>query len=102
MDFHLDTSWCPVCDRQILPKRFLIPVAQHSPPAPAPPPSSPRSISREFFFLSIQTRSMNHLYYKQPNPTRILAVLQKMPLSVPRLAVLFMVQVASSQMVHSS
>jgi hypothetical protein len=36
-----DTSWCPVCDRQILPKRFLVPVAPPPPPPPAPPPSSP-------------------------------------------------------------
>lgn len=38
-----DTSWCPVCDRQIQPKRFLVPVAPPPIPAPAPPPSSPHS-----------------------------------------------------------
>ncbi|RDB17853.1 hypothetical protein Hypma_000847 [Hypsizygus marmoreus] len=38
-----DTSWCPVCDRQIQPKRFQVAVPQPTPPAPtpAPPPSSP-------------------------------------------------------------
>ncbi|KAF8895375.1 hypothetical protein BD779DRAFT_1608967 [Infundibulicybe gibba] len=41
MDF--DTSWCPVCDRQIIPKRFQVPVPPPPPPAPAPPPSSPQS-----------------------------------------------------------
>ncbi|KAI0322000.1 hypothetical protein OF83DRAFT_1050165 [Amylostereum chailletii] len=38
----LDTSWCPVCSRQILPKRFLVPVypsATQPQQAPAPPPS---------------------------------------------------------------
>ncbi|KAI0304468.1 hypothetical protein B0F90DRAFT_1809285 [Multifurca ochricompacta] len=41
---HLDTSWCPVCSRQILPKRYLVPVSQQPSipaPIPAPPPSSP-------------------------------------------------------------
>lgn len=41
---HLDTSWCPVCSRHILPKRYLVPVApQPSDPSPipGPPPSSP-------------------------------------------------------------
>ncbi|KDQ62510.1 hypothetical protein JAAARDRAFT_44845 [Jaapia argillacea MUCL 33604] len=41
MDPSLDTSWCPVCDRQIIPKRFSVPV--HPQPSPAPPPSSPSS-----------------------------------------------------------
>lgn len=38
-----DTSWCPVCDRQILPKRLLVPVLPQTapPPPPPPPPSSP-------------------------------------------------------------
>ncbi|KAI0300331.1 hypothetical protein BC826DRAFT_1102385 [Russula brevipes] len=38
---HLDTSWCPNCSRQILPKRYLVPGTQQPPPIPAPPPSSP-------------------------------------------------------------
>ncbi|KAI9465548.1 hypothetical protein BJY52DRAFT_1113686 [Lactarius psammicola] len=41
---HLDTSWCPVCSRQILPKRYLVPVTQqlsNPTPIPGPPPSSP-------------------------------------------------------------
>ncbi|KAF8272167.1 hypothetical protein EI94DRAFT_1697541 [Lactarius quietus] len=41
---HLDTSWCPVCSRQILPKRYLVPATQqpsNPAPIPAPPPSSP-------------------------------------------------------------
>ncbi|KAH9049971.1 hypothetical protein EDB84DRAFT_1637782 [Lactarius hengduanensis] len=39
---HLDTSWCPVCSRQILPKRYQVPVTQqpsNPTPLPAPPPS---------------------------------------------------------------
>ncbi|KAI0055591.1 hypothetical protein BV25DRAFT_1842871 [Artomyces pyxidatus] len=46
---HLDTSWCPVCSRQILPKRYLVPVLPipNPHPAPAPPPSSPSSASPE-------------------------------------------------------
>ncbi|KAG5730762.1 hypothetical protein E4T56_gene3491 [Termitomyces sp. T112] len=34
---HQDTSWCPVCDRAIQPKRLQLPVPQQ----PAPPPPSP-------------------------------------------------------------
>ncbi|GJJ13426.1 hypothetical protein Clacol_007680 [Clathrus columnatus] len=46
----MDPSWCPGCDRLILPKRFLVPVnppasdnqpsQQQSPPPPPPPPAS--------------------------------------------------------------
>jgi len=44
MDMHFDESWCPVCDRQIVPKRYTVPVLpQPQQPAPAPPPSSPSS-----------------------------------------------------------
>ncbi|THH14136.1 hypothetical protein EW146_g6155 [Bondarzewia mesenterica] len=45
---HLDTSWCPVCGRHILPKRYTVPVQPSKPPQPtipAPPPSSPTSPS---------------------------------------------------------
>ncbi|KAL4080658.1 hypothetical protein J3A83DRAFT_4184655 [Scleroderma citrinum] len=38
MDFHYDEAWCPVCDRQIMPKRTTIAVQQ--PPPPSPPPSA--------------------------------------------------------------
>ncbi|KAH9936196.1 uncharacterized protein B0H18DRAFT_867917, partial [Fomitopsis serialis] len=40
MDIAFDTTWCPVCSRQILPKRYYVPI---NPPqqAPAAPPSSP-------------------------------------------------------------
>ncbi|KAH7912556.1 hypothetical protein BJ138DRAFT_1004241 [Hygrophoropsis aurantiaca] len=46
MDMQFDESWCPACDRQIMPKRFLVPVAPPPPPpqqqlSPAAPPSSP-------------------------------------------------------------
>ncbi|KZP07871.1 hypothetical protein FIBSPDRAFT_939291 [Athelia psychrophila] len=34
----LDTAWCPVCSREIAPKRYQVPIA---PPMPAQPPSSP-------------------------------------------------------------
>ncbi|KAI0786205.1 hypothetical protein C8Q75DRAFT_794239 [Abortiporus biennis] len=33
-------AWCPVCTRQIIPKRYQVPV---TPATPAPPPSSPTS-----------------------------------------------------------
>ncbi|KZT73891.1 hypothetical protein DAEQUDRAFT_761842 [Daedalea quercina L-15889] len=39
MDIAFDTTWCPVCSRQILPKRYYVPIN----PAPAVPPSSPTS-----------------------------------------------------------
>ncbi|EIN12526.1 hypothetical protein PUNSTDRAFT_141205 [Punctularia strigosozonata HHB-11173 SS5] len=37
----LDTSWCPVCSRQILPKRYTITIPAAPAQAPAAPPSSP-------------------------------------------------------------
>ncbi|KAH8096994.1 hypothetical protein BXZ70DRAFT_1065753 [Cristinia sonorae] len=45
MDIPFDSSWCPICSRQILPKRFQVPIAPPPvlAPAPAPPPSSPVS-----------------------------------------------------------
>lgn len=39
-DISFDTTWCPVCSRQILPKRYYVPI-QPQPQAPAVPPSSP-------------------------------------------------------------
>jgi hypothetical protein len=38
-----DTAWCPACDRQIQPKRTLVPITPTTPPTPAPPPSSPQA-----------------------------------------------------------
>lgn len=71
---HLDTSWCPVCDRQIIPKRYLVPVTPIAPPAPAPPPSSPQ-LSRKSFvaFLFLQTRPLSlsrNLAQKSDSTTR--------------------------------
>ncbi|KAH9949843.1 hypothetical protein B0H21DRAFT_70272 [Amylocystis lapponica] len=45
MDIAFDTTWCPVCNRQILPKRTYVPIVPQPAPvaAPAPPPSSPSS-----------------------------------------------------------
>ncbi|EIW81000.1 hypothetical protein CONPUDRAFT_165236 [Coniophora puteana RWD-64-598 SS2] len=47
MDF--DESWCPVCDRQIMPKRYQVPIPPPQPEQPAAPltapPSSPSSSS---------------------------------------------------------
>ncbi|KAG1885062.1 hypothetical protein F4604DRAFT_149514 [Suillus subluteus] len=40
MDIHFDEAWCPVCDRQIMPKRFTVPVIpQPQEPTPVPTPS---------------------------------------------------------------
>ncbi|KAI6099551.1 hypothetical protein EDD16DRAFT_1717823 [Pisolithus croceorrhizus] len=36
MDVHYDEAWCPVCDRQIIPKRYTVPV-QQQPPKEDPP-----------------------------------------------------------------
>ncbi|KAH9179186.1 hypothetical protein EDB89DRAFT_779708 [Lactarius sanguifluus] len=47
---HLDTSWCPVCSRQILPKRYQVPVTQqpsNPTPLPAPPPSPSSPITSD-------------------------------------------------------
>ncbi|KAJ3489985.1 hypothetical protein NLI96_g1741 [Meripilus lineatus] len=41
MDIAFDACYCPVCTREILPKRIQVPVAPPTPPSPAPPPSSP-------------------------------------------------------------
>ncbi|KAF9488679.1 hypothetical protein BDN71DRAFT_1435968 [Pleurotus eryngii] len=42
--FDLDTRWCPVCDRQIQPKRYCVPITaindDDKPSALSPPPSS--------------------------------------------------------------
>lgn len=39
MDEHLDTSWCPVCDKLILPRRYAVAIEPPpQPPALAPPP----------------------------------------------------------------
>ncbi|GBE84837.1 hypothetical protein SCP_0700170 [Sparassis crispa] len=40
MDLDFDTTWCPVCSRQIVPKRIHVPI---QPPQPPPLPSSPTS-----------------------------------------------------------
>ena len=39
MDIHYDEAWCPVCDRQIMPKRYTVavPLQQQQPPARSPP-----------------------------------------------------------------
>ncbi|KAH9997943.1 hypothetical protein BJV77DRAFT_1058872 [Russula vinacea] len=44
---HLDTSWCPVCSRQILPKRYLVPLAPIPSryPPPHPEDTSPTRLS---------------------------------------------------------
>ncbi|KIP08597.1 hypothetical protein PHLGIDRAFT_117103 [Phlebiopsis gigantea 11061_1 CR5-6] len=56
MDIAFDTTWCPVCSRQILPKRIQVPIQPPSeqpqppqqPPAttPAPPPTTPTAPPR--------------------------------------------------------
>ncbi|KAG1770882.1 hypothetical protein EV702DRAFT_1202209 [Suillus placidus] len=43
MDIHFDEAWCPVCDRQIMPKRYTVPVLpqpQELTPVPTPSPAS--------------------------------------------------------------
>lgn len=56
-DLPFDSSWCPVCSRQILPKRITVPVGapattqqQQLPPTTPAPPPSPTTSSK--FFLS--------------------------------------------------
>ncbi|KAI9573634.1 hypothetical protein HD554DRAFT_2013125 [Boletus coccyginus] len=41
MDMNYEESWCPTCDRQIMPKRFTVSVAQPPPEQPPAPPSAP-------------------------------------------------------------
>ncbi|KIJ17772.1 hypothetical protein PAXINDRAFT_9714 [Paxillus involutus ATCC 200175] len=45
MDMNYEESWCPVCDRQIMPKRFTVPVSQPQPEQPAAPQAPPTSPS---------------------------------------------------------
>ncbi|KAH9851788.1 hypothetical protein C2E23DRAFT_869184 [Lenzites betulinus] len=45
VDIPFDSVWCPVCSRQIVPKRISLPVPQPA-PAPAAPASSPSSNSK--------------------------------------------------------
>lgn len=45
VDIPFDSIWCPVCSRQIVPKRIHVPVQPHPTPAP---PASPNA-SREHF-----------------------------------------------------
>jgi hypothetical protein len=58
MDMNYEESWCPVCDRQIMPKRFTVPVSQpqpEQPAAPQAPPTSPssRKSRRRLFTLGV-------------------------------------------------
>lgn len=47
MDIHLDTSWCPVCDKAIMPKRFVVPIPSQTPePIPQQPPAPPARASQ--------------------------------------------------------
>lgn len=47
MDEHLDTSWCPVCDKLILPRRYAVAIEPPpQPPALAPPPLLRQSSGR--------------------------------------------------------
>lgn len=58
MDMNYEESWCPTCDRQIMPKRFTVSVAQPPPEQPPAPPSAPAdSTSRKP--LSILGLSLN-------------------------------------------
>ncbi|KAL0961317.1 hypothetical protein HGRIS_006275 [Hohenbuehelia grisea] len=50
-EMDLDTCWCPVCDKQIQPKRFQVPITNQpndeQATAPPPPPSSPQDEPRK-------------------------------------------------------
>lgn len=43
-DIHLDTSWCPVCDCAILPKRYTVPINPPAPQQPLPPSTSSNAV----------------------------------------------------------
>ncbi|KAG2155967.1 uncharacterized protein EDB93DRAFT_1101727 [Suillus bovinus] len=45
MDIHFDEAWCPVCDRQIMPKRYTVPVLPQTQELTPVPTSSPASSS---------------------------------------------------------
>lgn len=45
MDAHFDEAWCPVCDRQIMPKRYTVPVLPQPQELTPVPTSSPASSS---------------------------------------------------------
>lgn len=61
MDIAFDTIWCPVCSRQILPKRLYIPINPPSPQLqntnPLAPPPSPTSCKSPYIpFISYRHR----------------------------------------------
>ncbi|KAI0349130.1 hypothetical protein OH77DRAFT_160346 [Trametes cingulata] len=46
MDIPFDSVWCPVCARQIVPKRLHVPVQQQQQPTSPAPPASPTTPSK--------------------------------------------------------
>ncbi|KAI0632248.1 hypothetical protein C8Q77DRAFT_1074280 [Trametes polyzona] len=46
VDIPFDSVWCPVCSRQIVPKRISLPVPAQPTPAPAPP-AAPATHSKQ-------------------------------------------------------
>jgi hypothetical protein len=71
---HLDTSWCPVCSRQILPKRYLVPLPHHPSnptPIPAPPPSSPAALGWFTHPLSLLIPFPHTPHAEDSSPTRL-------------------------------
>ncbi|TDL16619.1 hypothetical protein BD410DRAFT_616776 [Rickenella mellea] len=66
MDEHLDTSWCPVCERLILPKRYTVPVAPVAPPVP-PQPIRASSPAPSALRASQTTRGKNGTIKARPN-----------------------------------
>ncbi|KAI8978754.1 hypothetical protein BD414DRAFT_530481 [Trametes punicea] len=39
VDIPFDSTWCPVCSRQIVPKRMHLPILNHTTPQPIPAPA---------------------------------------------------------------
>lgn len=69
MDMNYDESWCPTCDRQIMPKRFTVAVAVAQPEQPPPPaPPTPDSPSRKY--QSILGLPPTHLSTSLEKPAR--------------------------------
>jgi hypothetical protein len=76
MDF--DSAWCPVCDKQIQPKRFTItvPVQHH----PQPPPSPRKPIKQKQGFVNRTGRLRHNGTIKQPIQLKKRTVIDQGPI----------------------
>lgn len=74
VDIPFDSIWCPVCSRQIVPKRIHVPVQPHPTPAPPTSPNAPReqpSSATPFVFAPYPTSTEPKTSQHQDPPSRL-------------------------------